>query len=197
MAQTCTDTYTECACPHAYMSVFLKFFSLWGSIHANIPKQRAFSANTQLHRAVSHKEASHMIHWERTCIKLQQDIFWGQTQKVWCAQQQRFTASSVDESEGALSHWPFHLGNSKISVREPQDLPRNATKNYLETSPLSSCMRKWSPWEIKAFCSGFTSGRLNNESKSIFFDSQGNDYSVGPGWGSTPTLRVADTNEMV
>lgn len=25
---------------------FLKLFSLWGSIHANIPQQRAFSANT-------------------------------------------------------------------------------------------------------------------------------------------------------
>lgn len=145
---------------------------------------------------MSHKEASHVIHWGRTCIKLQQwDIFWGQTQKVWDAQQQRFTASPVDESEGALSHWPFHLGNSKIPVREPQDLPRNAPRNYLETSALSSCMRKWSPWEIKAFCSGFTSERLNNESKSIFFDSQGNDYSVGSGWGSTPTLQVAD--EMV
>lgn len=110
---------------------FLRIFFLWGSIHVNnrviwYPCIKLSMATNTVPWAMSHKEARHLIHWGRTCTKLQQsDVFWEQTRKVQDAQWQRFKLSSADESEGAGSPWPFHLSNSKTPVQEPQELSRN------------------------------------------------------------------------
>lgn len=179
------------------MSVFFKsFFSyeglyMWTISHmTSLNKVLSMPTHTQLHRAVSHKEVSH-VHGKGHALSGSSRIS-SRDKLRRCGMHSSRGSQHPQLTNQKVLFQPFHLGISKIPVWEPQDLPRNDPRNYLETSALSSCMRKWSPREIKAFCSGFTSGRLNHESKSIFFESQGNDYGVGSGRGSTPTLQAAD-----
>lgn len=187
-----------------HVSVFLRVFFFLMRIYTCEqsviwhPWTKCFQCqHTQLHWAVSHKEASH-AHGKGHALSGSSRISSRDKLRRCGVHSSRGSQYPQLTNQKVLSHhWPFYLGISKIPVWEPQDLPRNAPRNYLETSALSSCMRKWSSQEIKAFCLGFTSGRLNHKSKSIFFESQGNDYGVGSGRGSTPTLQVADTDEMV
>lgn len=158
------QTHTLNGLVHMYtcQCFFLRvFFSLWGSIHVNsqsydIPEQSAFNANTQLHWAVSHKEASH-VHGKGHALSGSSKISSRDNLRRCGMHSSRGSQHPQLTNQKVLSqHWSFHLDISKIPVWEPQNLPRNAPRNYLETSALSSCMRKWSPREIKAFCSGFT-----------------------------------------
>lgn len=164
MSKTCTNTYTKWACPHVYMSVFFfkSFFFLMRvyTCEQSViwhPWTKCFQCqHTQLHWAVSHKEASH-VHGKGHALSGSSRISSRDNLRRCGMHSSRGSQHPQLTNQKVLSqHWSFHLDISKIPVWEPQNLPRNAPRNYLETSALSSCMRKWSPREIKAFCSGFT-----------------------------------------